>query len=55
MVRPHYDDAHDVLTRLARIGVDDDEVVAVLEREGIEKFTDSWTALAATVRASLIT
>ncbi|MDQ1705266.1 MAG: transaldolase [Frankiaceae bacterium] len=44
-VRPMYADAHAVLDRLAEVGIDYDDVVAVLEDEGIEKFETSWNEL----------
>src|SRR6476469_2526934 len=39
------DGAHDVLSLLDDLGVDYDEVVQVLEDEGVEKFTDAYTHL----------
>ncbi|GGI44718.1 transaldolase [Agromyces flavus] len=48
-----YDTAHAVIEALARVGVDYDDVTAVLEREGVEKFTVSWNQLLDTVRAAL--
>ncbi len=44
-IRGHYVDAQRVLDDLAAIGVDYDDVVAVLESEGVEKFEDSWNQL----------
>jgi transaldolase len=44
-VRPMYADAHRVLDKLAEIGIDYDDVVKVLEDEGIEKFEASWNEL----------
>ncbi|HEX6500785.1 MAG TPA: transaldolase [Micromonosporaceae bacterium] len=44
-----YDDAQAVLDRLAEIGVDYDDVVATLEREGVDKFEQSWLELLASV------
>ncbi|HEY1702352.1 MAG TPA: transaldolase [Trebonia sp.] len=40
-----YNDATRVMTGLAAAGVDYDDVVALLEREGVAKFTDAWTRL----------
>ena len=37
--------ATDQLDRLADLGIDYDDVVATLEVEGVQKFTDSWTEL----------
>ncbi len=48
-----YADAGAVLDALARVGVDYDDVTAVLEREGVEKFVVSWNELLDTVRAAL--
>jgi transaldolase len=45
------DDAARVLDRMAAAGVDYDDVVGVLEREGVEKFTDSFVHLLADVEA----
>ena len=52
-VRPMYADARAVLDRLAELGVDYDEVVAVLETEGVEKFEASWTELISSVQSEL--
>lgn len=46
-------DAQRVLDDLAAAGVDYDDVVAVLEREGIEKFEASWLELLKTVESQL--
>ena len=48
-----YADAGSVLDALARVGVDYDDVTAVLEREGVDKFIVSWNELLDTVRAAL--
>jgi transaldolase len=39
------DEAHRTLERFADAGIDYDDVVAVLEREGVEKFADSFRKL----------
>ena len=39
------DEARRTFDRLAEVGVDYDDVVAVLEREGVEKFADSFNEL----------
>jgi transaldolase len=39
------DEAHKVFERVAEAGVDYDDVVAVLEREGVQKFSDSFSEL----------
>ncbi len=41
------------LDALASVGVDYDDVTAVLEREGVEKFVVSWNELLDTVRTAL--
>lgn len=52
-VRPNYADAHRTMEELAEAGIDYDDVIAVLIREGVEKFVKSWEELGDTVRASL--
>lgn len=52
-VRPYYADAAAHLAALAAVGIDYDEVIAVLIREGVEKFVASWNELLDTVRTSL--
>jgi transaldolase len=54
----HEDDARARMERLARVGVDFDDVTRVLEEEGIEKFSKSYGALVGTIgkkRAALKT
>jgi len=48
-----YAAARDVLDKLAAVGVDYDEVTALLEKEGVEKFVVSWNELLDTVTAAL--
>jgi transaldolase len=48
-----YQEAQQVLDDLAAVGVDYDDVVAVLEREGVEKFEASWLELLKTVESQL--
>ncbi|MEU3567103.1 transaldolase [Kitasatospora sp. NPDC036755] len=50
---PNYADAKAVLDAIAAAGVDYDDVVQVLEDEGVEKFEQSWKELLDTVTASL--
>jgi transaldolase len=52
-IRGHYADAQSVLDKLAAVGVDYDDVVATLEREGVEKFEVSWTELISAVQKKL--
>jgi transaldolase len=44
------DEAHRVLERLAEVGVDYDDVVRVLEGEGVKKFADSFRELLENVK-----
>jgi transaldolase len=48
-----YAEAQQVLDQLAELGVDYDDVVETLEREGVEKFAASWKELAEGVARSL--
>jgi transaldolase len=52
-VRGRYDEARQVLDDLAAIGVDYDDVVRVLEDEGVEKFAASWNDLLTSVKGEL--
>jgi transaldolase len=52
-VRPNYDDARAVMASLAEAGIDYDDVIRVLEEEGVEKFVTSWNELLATVEKNL--
>ncbi len=45
----HEDDARKRMERLARVGVDFDDVTRVLEAEGIDKFATSYAALLGTI------
>jgi transaldolase len=46
-------DAEAVFARLADIGIDFDDVLVVLEKEGVEKFEKSWQELVDTIQAQL--
>jgi len=48
-----YAQAQGVLDGLAELGIDYNDVVEALEREGVEKFEASWTELMATVKSQL--
>ncbi|MEL4318452.1 transaldolase [Leifsonia sp. YIM 134122] len=48
-----YDAARDILDQLEGLGVSYDEVTALLEKEGVEKFIVSWGELLETVKAAL--
>src|SRR5689334_985354 len=52
-ITPYYAEARQVLDDLASVGVDYDDVVDTLEREGVEKFSASWNELLAGVKAAL--
>ena len=46
-------EADDVFARLAEVGVDFEDVLVVLEREGVEKFVKSWDELVETVEGQM--
>ncbi len=52
-VTGNYADANDVLDKLDAIGISYEEVTALLEKEGVEKFIVSWNELLDTVTAAL--
>jgi transaldolase len=52
-VTSSYDSANAVLDDLAALGISYDDVTAVLEREGVDKFSVSWNELLDTVAAAL--
>jgi transaldolase len=52
-VRGHYAEARELLDALAGVGIDYDDVVQVLEDEGVEKFATSWNELLDAVGAEL--
>ncbi|MEP6760903.1 MAG: transaldolase [Sporichthyaceae bacterium] len=52
-VRGEYSNAHKVLEDLASAGIDYDDVVKVLEDEGLEKFETSWMELLESVAGEL--
>jgi len=49
----HYDESQQVIDDLADLGIEYDDVIAVLEREAVEKFEKSWAELLDTVRDAL--
>jgi transaldolase len=53
MVTGRYDEAQQVLDDLAALGVSYDDVVGVLETEGVDKFAASWEQLLETVSSAL--
>ena len=48
-----YDEARAVFAGLEKLGIGYDDVVAVLEDEGVSKFADSWHELLGTIEAQL--
>jgi transaldolase len=48
-----YDEARDVLERLAAVGIEYDDVIELLEVEGVQKFEDSYAQLAESVKGQL--
>ena len=52
-VRPYYADAHAVFDGLAAVGIDLDDVVRVLEDEGVEKFEAAWGDLLDSLKKAL--
>ncbi|NUW41632.1 transaldolase [Nonomuraea rhodomycinica] len=53
-VRPYYEQAWNTMAALKDAGVDYDDVVRVLEDEGVEKFEASWNELLESVRKNLV-
>ncbi|MCW2857133.1 MAG: tal [Marmoricola sp.] len=52
-VRPHYADAKATMAELAAAGIDYEDVIGVLIREGVDKFVKAWSELLDSVRTSL--
>lgn len=52
-VRGSYEEAQGVLDGLAHLGISYDDVVKVLEDEGVQKFEDSWNDLLKSTEAEL--
>ena len=52
-IRPFYAEAHQVLRGLAAVGVDYDDVVDLLENQGLTKFETSWTLVTGELRDRL--
>jgi transaldolase len=53
LVTTKYDEARQVMADLAKLGVDYDDVIETLEREGVDKFVASWDELVDTVKGQL--
>ncbi len=52
-VRPFYDDADAHMKALAEAGIDYDDVIQALIKEGVEKFVTAWDAMLETLEESL--
>jgi transaldolase len=52
-VTTKYDEARQVMADLATVGIDYDDVIEVLENEGVDKFEKSWAELQETVKGQL--
>jgi len=52
-VRPHYADAEETMQALAEAGIDYDDVIQVLIKEGVDKFITAWDELLASVTQAL--
>jgi transaldolase len=52
-VRPHYDEAAATMRALADAGIDYDDVIEVLIREGVDKFIKAWDELLDSVTEAL--
>jgi transaldolase len=50
----HYQQSRDVLEELSELGISYEEVVSLLETEGVEKFVASWDDLLETVSKALL-
>jgi transaldolase len=48
-----YDESRTVFDELEELGISYDDVVAVLEDEGVRKFADSWHDLLGTIKTQL--
>ncbi len=48
-----YDESQALMDRLAEAGIDYDDVIAALEKEGVQKFADAWDDLLASVQEQL--
>jgi transaldolase len=52
-IQSSYADATTVLEALPRVGVDYEDAMSTLERDGVQKFVDSWEELLSNLRAAL--
>jgi transaldolase len=52
-VRGRYPESQDVLDRIEKLGISYQDVVEVLEREGVEKFSNSWQELLSLIKSEM--
>jgi transaldolase len=52
-IQSGYEEAAAVLEALPHVGVDYEDVISTLERDGVQRFVDSWTDLLANLQAVL--
>ena len=52
-IRGTYDQSRQVFADLARLGIGYDDVVSVLEEEGVEKFAASWNEFLGTIESNM--
>ena len=52
-ITSNYEDARSALASIEALGISYDQVVALLEQEGVDKFIVSWNELVATVSSAL--
>ena len=52
-VTTQYDDAERVMADLAEAGIEYDDVIAALEKDGVDKFVKSWDELVQTIRSQM--
>ncbi len=52
-VRPYYGEAHATMIELGAAGIDYDDVIEVLIREGVEKFITAWDELLDSISTAL--
>lgn len=52
-INAHYEEARQVLNKLASLGINYDDVTGLLETEGVEKFIISWNELVESISSAL--
>ncbi len=52
-IHEHYHGARHVMSDLEMLGIDYAEVIAALEKEGVDKFVESWSELVETVKGQM--